>query len=326
MTASVVRQLGSLFEGGSTAGLSDRQLIERFVAGRDSLAAEAAFAALVARHGPMVLGVCRQLLDDRQHAEDAFQAVFLVLARKARSVRDPDLLGHWLYGVALRTARKARARLARTPTEARRDHATRHPEPPPDRAGRPVGDRARARRGPPCRDRSPAAPFRLPIVLCYFEGLSLAEAANRLRCPAGTVHSRLVRAREKLRRGLLRRGVVLPTTAVAAASGAPVGLGVRLIPSCAIPPRGPRSPFAARHAAAGGALAAPAAALAQEVLKYHVAPQAHAHRDVLAAPGGRRHRRRLARPLHGDRRTTPRETRRPRWQRSHRRGADRPSP
>jgi Sigma-70 region 2 len=112
-TISVARQLESLFDGGSVAGLSDRQLIERFVAGRDSRAAEAAFAALVARHGPMVLGVCRQLLGDQQHAEDAFQAVFLVLARRARSVRDPDLLGNWLYGVAVRTARKARGRLAR---------------------------------------------------------------------------------------------------------------------------------------------------------------------------------------------------------------------
>ncbi len=105
-SGSLVRQLGSLFEGGSVAGLSDRQLIERFLTRRDA-AGEAAFAALVARHGPMVLDVCRQLLGDRHHAEDAFQAVFLVLARKAGSIRDPDLLGNWLYGVALRTARKA---------------------------------------------------------------------------------------------------------------------------------------------------------------------------------------------------------------------------
>ena len=68
-------------------------------------AGEAAFAALVGRHGPMVLGVCRQFLGDAQHAEDAFQAVFLVLAQKARAIRDPDLLGNWLYGVAIRTAR-----------------------------------------------------------------------------------------------------------------------------------------------------------------------------------------------------------------------------
>src|SRR5436305_833181 len=109
---SLVRQLGSLFDGSSVAGLSDRQLLERFNARRDP-AGNAAFAALVARHGPMVLGVCRQLLADRHHAEDAFQAVFLVLARKAPSLREPELLGNWLYGVALRTARKARGRLVR---------------------------------------------------------------------------------------------------------------------------------------------------------------------------------------------------------------------
>jgi DNA-directed RNA polymerase specialized sigma24 family protein len=104
-TLSVVRQLETLFEGGSVAGLSDRQLLERYMAGGRDPSGEAAFAALVGRHGPMVLGVCRQLLGDVQHAEDAFQAVFLILARKARSIRDPDLLGNWLYGVATRTAR-----------------------------------------------------------------------------------------------------------------------------------------------------------------------------------------------------------------------------
>src|SRR5262245_18889247 len=111
-SGSVARQLESLFEGGSVAGLSDGQLLERFVARRDAVG-EAAFAALVGRHGPMVLGVCRQLLGDHQHAEDAFQAVFLVLAQKARSIRDPDRLGNWLYGVALRSSRCARLRLAR---------------------------------------------------------------------------------------------------------------------------------------------------------------------------------------------------------------------
>src|ERR1017187_4359903 len=111
-SCSVVRQIGSLFEGSSVAGLSDRQLLDRFTAQRDSVA-EAAFAALVVRHGPMVLGVCSELLVDRHHAEDAFQAVFLILAQKARSIRDPDLLGNWLYGVALRTSRCAKIRLAR---------------------------------------------------------------------------------------------------------------------------------------------------------------------------------------------------------------------
>ena len=107
-TPSVAQQIGSLYDGGSVAGLTDRQLIERFNLQRDATG-EAAFGALVTRHGPMVQHVCRQLLGDRHHAEDVFQAVFLVLACKARSIRDPDLLGNWLYGVALRTARKGRS-------------------------------------------------------------------------------------------------------------------------------------------------------------------------------------------------------------------------
>ncbi len=113
-SGSVVRQLGSLFEGGSAAGLSDRQLLERYIAGGTDPAGEAAFAA----HGRPAradgAGRLPAAPGRHQHAEDAFQAVFLVLARKARSIRDPDLLGNWLYGVAIRTARKcARQRIAR---------------------------------------------------------------------------------------------------------------------------------------------------------------------------------------------------------------------
>ena len=110
---SVVQQVGALFEVGSAAGLSDRQLLERYNAGGRDSAGEAAFAAVVGRHGPMVLGICRQILGDVQHAEDVFQAVFIVLAQKARSIRDPDLLGNWLYGVANRMARRARQQVAR---------------------------------------------------------------------------------------------------------------------------------------------------------------------------------------------------------------------
>jgi RNA polymerase sigma factor (sigma-70 family) len=265
MTTSVARQIESLFVGGSVAGLSDRQLIERFVAGRDSLAAEAAFAALVARYGPMVLGVCRHLLGDHQHAEDAFQAVFLVLARRARSVRDPDLLGHWLYGVALRTARKARGRLARI-RQTEEARAMSRPEAretvPTDRS---AIERERAEALHAEVERLPAS-SRLPVVLCYFEGLSLAEAAQRLRCPAGTVHSRLVRAREKLRRGLLRRGVVLSGTAIAAAL-APRSASASIPPLLCDSTARAAIAFAARHVAAGGGPSAPAAALAQEVLR-----------------------------------------------------------
>jgi Sigma-70 region 2 len=89
-TSSVVRTIESLFDGSSVAALSDRQLLERFVARRDAIG-EAAFAAIVTRHGPMVLAICRQVLGDRHEADDSFQAVFLVLARRARSIRDPDI-------------------------------------------------------------------------------------------------------------------------------------------------------------------------------------------------------------------------------------------
>jgi RNA polymerase sigma factor (sigma-70 family) len=212
---SVIRQIDSLFASGSAAGLSDGELIERFVAARDE-SAEAAFAALVARHGPMVLRVCREFLRDQHHAEDAFQAVFLVLARRARSIRDPDLLSNWLYGVALRTARKAKGRLAR---RRENDLVALGIEAESTAADAAAIDREHAEVLHDEVGRLPQS-FRLPVVFCYLEGLSLAEAAERLDCPAGTVHSRLARAREKLRRGLVRRGIVLSGTALVAAFSA----------------------------------------------------------------------------------------------------------
>jgi DNA-directed RNA polymerase specialized sigma24 family protein len=112
-TSSIVRKIESLFDGGSIAGWSDRELLERFYRQRDATG-ETAFAVIVARHGPVVLHVCRQLLGNSHDAEDAFQAVFFVLARKADRIRDPDLLGNWLYGVAIRTARKAKAKIGRS--------------------------------------------------------------------------------------------------------------------------------------------------------------------------------------------------------------------
>ena len=306
-TGSVVRQLGTLFEGGSVAGLSDRQLLERYTAGGRDPAGEAAFAALVGRHGPMVLGICRQLLGDVQHAEDAFQAVFLVLARKARSIRDPDLLGNWLYGVAIRTARCARQQIARRRRREEGDamkgpgaalRLVRPAEPTAPPADRPAIDREQAEAIHGEIDRLPRA-FRLPVVLCYFEGLTLDEAARRLRCPAGTLHSRLARAREKLRSGLARRGVVLPAAALAAvlaprsasASVPPLlcdsttraAIGSRPVTP---PPVGPSPPR--RGPGPGG----PA---------NHADPQAE-DSVVLTVLflGGRRHRRGVPDPLAGD--------------------------
>ena len=220
-SSSVGRQIESLFDGGTVAGLSDRQLIDRFNARRDA-AGEAAFAALVHRHGPMVLDVCRQLLGDLHHAEDAFQAVFLVLARKAGAIRDPDLLGTWLYGVAVRTARKSRGPPG-SPAPVRGERLDEPPGPGSQRLVETTVESAEesaiAREQAAALhdeiDRLPRS-FRLPVVLCYFEGLTLDEAARRLHWPAGTVRSRLARARDKLRRGLTRRGVVLPAAAIAA--------------------------------------------------------------------------------------------------------------
>jgi RNA polymerase sigma factor (sigma-70 family) len=195
---SVVRQIESLFDGGSVAGLTDRQLIERFVARRDP-AGEAAFAALVTRHGPMVLGVCRQLLGDRHLAEDTVQATFMVLARKARSIGEPELLGNWLYGVALRTARKARGRLAQQREyEAGADVDGSRSVSALNAAieSAVVAAEHRAVAREECEalhdevERLPSN-FRLPIVLCYFEGLTLDEAAQTLRWRAGTLRSRL---------------------------------------------------------------------------------------------------------------------------------------
>ena len=270
-TGSLVRQLETLFVGGSVVGLSDRLLLERYKAGGRDWAGEAAFAALVGRHGPMVLGVCRQLLGDAQHAEDAFQAVFLVLARKARSIRDPDLLGNWLYGVAIRTARCDRRRIARR-LRREEDYTMRGPgtgsgvpaEPTAPPADRPVIDREQAEAIHNEVDRLPRT-FRLPVVLCYFEGLTLDEAARRLRCPAGTLHSRLARARERLRIRLVRRGVALPA-AVLTAVLAPRPASASIPPLLCDSTTRAAIHFAARHAALG-AIAAPAAALAQEVLR-----------------------------------------------------------
>ena len=171
------RQLESLLEDGSAAGLSDRQLLERFTS-RDEPTDQAAFAAMVARHGPMVLAVCRQLLGDHHHAEDAFQAVFLVLARQARSIRDPDLLGTWLYGVTVRTARMARGRIVRR-REIEDDAAIRPllsvPVPAVEQA---MIEREQAEALHREIERLPGA-FRMPVVLCYFEGLTLDEVLHR---------------------------------------------------------------------------------------------------------------------------------------------------
>jgi RNA polymerase sigma factor (sigma-70 family) len=268
--SSVARQIETLFEGGSVAGLTDRQLIERFNARRDDVS-EIAFAALVSRHGPMVLDICLQLLGNPHDADDAFQAVFLVLARKARSIGDPELLANWLYGVALRTARNAHMQRAR---RRKKEEAamTRHSrsdtslliDPSVSTPEQSVLAREQAEALYYEIDRLPG-PFRLPVVLCYFEGLTLEEAAQRLRCPAGTVRSRLARAYDKLRRGLTRRGVALSTAAVASVLASRTASACVSSALCETTARAAMN-FPARRAAVAAASAS-AVAMAHDVLR-----------------------------------------------------------
>ena len=192
---SVVRFLRTI---GATQGgdAADGSLLRRFTAERD----EAAFTALVRRHGPMVFGVCRRVLRDPHDAEDAFQATFLVLVRKAGSVGRPDLLGNWLHGVAHRTALKAKTEAAKRRAKERRAALPAAVD-TADPAG---GDLAAVLDEEVSRL---PAKYRAPFVLCYLGGKTNEEAARLLGCPAGTVASRLAWARERLRCRLTRRGL-----------------------------------------------------------------------------------------------------------------------
>src|SRR5262249_59265492 len=165
---------------------------------------------LVQRHGSMVLGVCRRILGDAHEAEDAFQATFLVLARKADSVVRREKVASWLYGVAVRTAKEARVRSARRRAREERVSTPIYLDPPedgfPDEL-RDIVDEELARL--PARHRG-------PVVLCELEGLSRPEAARRLGIPEGTLSSRLARAKARLRDRLASRGVTLPAAAISA--------------------------------------------------------------------------------------------------------------
>jgi len=197
------RLIEALFHEGSATGVTDEQLLERFVS-QPGAAAENAFGALVQRHGPMVLRVCRSALRDMHDAEDAFQATFLILARKASSLREPALLGPWLYGVARHTAQKARARRSRL--ERNVDGAEYLPG--VEAAAEPDQGLDRTEEAELLHGEISRLPerYRRPVVLCYFEGLTHEEAARRLGWPMGTLGVRLMRARERLRERLTRRG------------------------------------------------------------------------------------------------------------------------
>ncbi|MCI0455813.1 MAG: sigma-70 family RNA polymerase sigma factor [Gemmataceae bacterium] len=238
------------------AGMTDRQLLQSFVAHRD----EAAFAALVRRHGPMVWGVCRRLLGHDQDAEDAFQATFLVLVRKAAAMASCDLLANWLYGVAYHTALKARAVRARR--RARERQVPQMPEPeavPPDlwHELQPLLDQELSR----LPDK-----YRVPIVLCDLEGKTRKEAARQLGVPEGTVAGRLARARALLAQRLTRQGGVLSggvLAVVLAQSAAAASVPTALVSSTVKA----ASLLAAGSAAATGGVSTTVAALTEGVVK-----------------------------------------------------------
>lgn len=183
----------------------DTELLARYVADRE----EAAFEALVQRHGPMVLNVCRHLVHNLDDAEDAFQATFLVLVRRAASIRKPELLGNWLYGVAYRVATRARVQAAHRRAHEKRGVEMIAVDPPCE------GNELR----PVLHEELNRLPekYRAPMVLCYLQGKTNEEAAKLLAWPIGTVKGRLARARERLRKGLLRRGVTLSAGVLTAA-------------------------------------------------------------------------------------------------------------
>jgi len=261
--ARAIERLRTLLGAQPGADSTDGELLDVFVAHRD----EAAFAALVERYGPLVHGLCRRILGDESDADDAFQATFFVLAKKAPAIRRRASVGSWLYGVALRTAQRARLRAARR----------RQVETSALSGAVPMGERS----VPDCDaavtatwnelrgvldeevQRLPAK-FRDPVRLCYLEGKTNEEAARLLGWPKGSVQSRLAGARELLRARLERRGVALAVGALgtllttqAAPAAVAASLKKTAIQGALL--------FAAGQTA--GTISAPAVALANEVLK-----------------------------------------------------------
>src|SRR5262245_48577912 len=205
--AAVTRYLRRMVSRPQGGELTDTQLLEQFVSRRDP----AAFEVLVWRHGPKVLGVCRHVLRHEQDAEDAFQATFLVLVRKAGSIGRRQSVGGWLARVAYRVALRAKVLADRRAAQAIPAADVPAPARPPEVIWcdlRPVLDDE--------LNRLPEK-YRAPFILCYLDGKTNEEAARELGCPRGTVASRLAWARERLRARLTRRGLALSAGGLAAA-------------------------------------------------------------------------------------------------------------
>jgi RNA polymerase sigma factor (sigma-70 family) len=204
-SAIAMEGIQALFSCGVMGSWSDGQLVAQFLSTREE-GGDAAFRVLLHRHGPMVLGICRRVLGDEHAAEDAFQATFLLLVKKAGTLRDCNRLSHWLYGVALRVANDEKVKIARRRIVERRAGEQTHAAEP---TGREAGDLEQTELGSVIDEEIRRLPerYRVPLVLCLLEGLRHDEVAHHLGCPLGTIESRLSRAREKLQHRLTRRGL-----------------------------------------------------------------------------------------------------------------------
>ncbi len=250
-TSTILHHLRQTVLRRDGAGLSDGQLLRAFLYRGD----ETAFEALVRRHGPMVRGVCRRVLRNLDDADDAFQAAFLVLLRKASNLAMREVIGDWLHGVAYRTALKARTAAARRrlkEKQALRQEA--------------IFDTETSSEWLPLLDeeigRLPQK-YRLPVVLCELEGRTRKEAALALGWPEGTLSGRLSRARAMLARRLTRRGVTLSAAALTAgmASEASARLPLSLVgPIC-------KAAMESAAGSASGSVPAHVAALTEGVVK-----------------------------------------------------------
>jgi RNA polymerase sigma factor (sigma-70 family) len=268
---AVLRRLHDVTAPQEAGGLADGELLARFALRRD----EAAFETLVWRHGTMVFNLCRRLLRLEEDAEDAFQATFLVLARKAGSIGKRQAVGAWLYRVAYRVALRARAGAARRAARERQGLEFPPVEPAGDlvwRDLRPVLDEEVGRL---------PEKYRLPVILCYLAGQTTEEAARRLGCARGTVLSRLAWARQRLRTRLARRGLGVSCAALASLlslNGISAALPGRLVGVTVVAARW----FAAGPAVVAGVLSPRAMSLTEGVLRAMFLTKVKAVSTVLA--------------------------------------------
>ncbi len=256
---TILRHLRRLLQAPRVEALTDGQLLEQFVVHQE----EQAFEALLQRHGPMVLGLCRRVLQNTSDADDAMQATFLVLVSKASSIAKRESVGSWLYGVAYRIALRAKARNAR-----RRVHETPmakipdipHDESPDQQSGHELW--------PALDEEVERLPekYRAPMVLCYLQGYTNVEAARQLCWSPGTLQGRLARARQLLRTRLARRGLLLWGGAVASAAAPPAALAT-LPPALIAATIRTAALIAAGQAAAAGVISTQVATLMQGALK-----------------------------------------------------------